>query len=116
MSDNNRFLHVTILDVPRLSPIGLTLAAAPGQTLARGVYPNARFSASGVSLSFSIAASACDSIGEFEVLDVAFGPSGGFAGYSGSIQRLHATFRQSCVSRLSESVSGEVLLVNTPLG
>jgi hypothetical protein len=116
MSDNNRFMHVTILGLPSLSPIGLTLAAAPGQTLARGVYPNAKFSAAGVSLSFSIAASACDSSGQFEVFDVAFGPSGGFAGYSGSIERLHATFRQSCLSTPSDSISGEVWLVNTPLG
>jgi len=116
VSDNNRVLHVQILGAPGLSSMILTLGAAPGQMLARGNYPNAKFDVSGVTLSFGIAGSACPSTGQFEVLDIAFGPSGGFGGYSASIQRLHATFRQSCNGSPSDSISGEVLLLNTPLG
>src|SRR5512138_680071 len=95
MSDNNRAFIVTVRHDGTFSQ--LSLRAQAGQVLTPGVYRNASAFLNPF-LVFSYSGSSCDrSSGEFEVLEAVYGPNPtGFAGYSGTIQRFRATFRQSC--------------------
>jgi hypothetical protein len=105
MSGDKRLMNMGIVasTLGFINPIQLRLAASDGQTLVRGSYSNASSSIGGESLMFSLGGSSCPSIGHFEVLDIAWGPNG-------SVTRLHATFKQSCVATPTDSISGEVLI------
>jgi hypothetical protein len=94
----------------------LMMSAPPGQVLAPGVYSDARRSppigSSNPALSFAGEGRGCNtSTGSFEVLEASYGP--GFGGYSGSIERFRATFRQTCDGSSGE-LRGEVRLATIP--
>ena len=99
----------------------VTMAAPPGRALTPGVYRNARRQpAIGSGLPRLIVSGdmrGCNqSNGEFEVLEAAYGPVFQGAGFSGSVARFRATFKQSCEESPSDQLTGEVRFATILLG
>ena len=123
--DGNRIVNFLLFE--RIGPTermlswwNLILAAPAGRILTPGVYKNTRGPAplaTGTTdplLDFRVDQRSCSkSTGEFEVLEVEYGPPE--CGYTATIKRLHATFRQRCDDS-SAAVTGEVMLLSLPPG
>lgn len=112
--DNNR-LQVSASNPSNASDWwSVTMAAPAGERLRPGVYRDARrippIGSTNPLLAVAGEGRACNlSTGEFEVLEAVYGP--GFGGYSGSIERFRATFRQACEESPSGQMTGEISLV-----
>jgi hypothetical protein len=119
MWDGNNALSLTILTPgPGARDWGLQLAAPKGRTLTPGVYKNARripaIGSAEPQLNFGGEQRSCNtSTGEFEVLEAVYGPKPQGSGTSGTIDRLHARFTQTCDGS-SGALTGEVWLVSVP--
>ncbi len=115
MIENNRALRVTVLH--NGTHTAFRLRALPGQVLMPGICRNASRMTDPF-LDFAVDASTCNNSGEFEVLEAVYAVNlSGFAGYSGTIVRFRATFRQSRTrASPNDSITGEVRLVDLPMG
>jgi len=120
MWDGNGRLQVSANDPSDASKWwAVIMAAPPGRPLVPGTYRDARRIppiGSGLpTLEVYGDGRGCNlSTGEFEVLESAFGP--GFGGYSGSIQRFRATFKQTCTEAPGTQLTGEVRLATILMG
>jgi hypothetical protein len=119
MWDGNNALSLGILTPgPGPRDWSLQLAAPKGRALTPGLYRNAkRIPAIGSQepqLNFGGEQRSCNtSTGEFEVLEAVYGPRPAGSGTSGTIERFHARFTQTCDGS-SGSLVGEVRLGAIP--